>query len=178
MAERGQAAVVNSRQLIDILAELRYPHDRIGRILYLTASRVGEVLPLSSACLRLDRLEIWQPKVQRTKSVPLSDSIKDAIAGLPADGFWFPGRHRGHVTVQAFERELHRVVELLDLDGMGIRTHSFRRSRATHLHNAGLPDRTIMALTGHRSLASFQRYLDPHAGNLAAAMAELDAALM
>ena len=42
----------------------------------------------------------------------------------------------------------------------GVSTHIFRRSLATHLYDAGVPLRQIMAITGHASLASLTSYLN------------------
>ncbi|MEM1307929.1 MAG: tyrosine-type recombinase/integrase [Cyanobacteria bacterium P01_H01_bin.153] len=38
--------------------------------------------------------------------------------------------------------------------------HSFRRSQATHLHQAGVPLRAIQRITGYKSLSALERYLD------------------
>ena len=46
------------------------------------------------------------------------------------------------------------------LEGLGISTHSFRRTALTNLSNAGVPLRMIQEINGHRSLTSLQRYLE------------------
>ncbi|MBD2233687.1 site-specific integrase [Phormidium tenue FACHB-1052] len=43
---------------------------------------------------------------------------------------------------------------------MEVSTHTFRRSLATHLYDAGVPLRQIMAITGHASLASLTSCLN------------------
>ena len=62
-----------------------------------------------------------------------------------------------------------RVRRACDLLGFeGVSTHTFRRWRsltggeslATHLYDAGVPLRQIMAITGHASLASLTSYLN------------------
>ncbi|WP_084668903.1 tyrosine-type recombinase/integrase [Spirulina major] len=42
----------------------------------------------------------------------------------------------------------------------GISTHSFRRTALTRMHNAGVPLAVIKELSGHRTLAALQRYLE------------------
>ena len=54
-----------------------------------------------------------------------------------------------------------RVRRACDLLGFeGVSTHTFRRSLATHLYDAGVPLRQIMAITGHASLVSLTSYLN------------------
>ena len=171
---RGHAAVVNRAELLDIYRELRYPHGAIARMAYLTASRVGEVLPLGSGSVVGDDLLIYQEKTEKPKSVPMSRPLVELVKSLPVSDRWFPGRAGGHLCYMAFNKELGRVVELLGLQGRGIRTHSFRRSRATHLDAAGVPHKAIMLLTGHSSLSSFERYLDASHAELGEYLAKID----
>jgi integrase/recombinase XerD len=42
----------------------------------------------------------------------------------------------------------------------GFSTHSFRRTALTQMSNAGIPLRVIQKLSGHRSLAVLQEYLE------------------
>jgi integrase/recombinase XerD len=48
---------------------------------------------------------------------------------------------------------------LAGLACLGITTHSFRRTALTKLSNAGVPLRVIQQISGHKSLASLQLYL-------------------
>jgi integrase/recombinase XerD len=65
---------------------------------------------------------------------------------------------RPHISTQAVDKAIRRACEYIGLEGVS--THSFRRSLATHLYDAGIPLRTIMAVTGHQSLASLTRYIN------------------
>ncbi|NET34931.1 MAG: site-specific integrase [Cyanothece sp. SIO1E1] len=65
---------------------------------------------------------------------------------------------RPHISARAVDKALRRTCELLGLEGVS--THSFRRSLATHLYDAGVPLRQIMEITGHATLASLTSYLD------------------
>jgi integrase/recombinase XerD len=42
----------------------------------------------------------------------------------------------------------------------GFSTHSFRRTALTQMSNAGIPLRVIQKISGHRSLAVLQEYLE------------------
>ena len=53
---------------------------------------------------------------------------------------------------------MRRACDLLGFEGVS--THTFRRSLATHLYDAGVPLRQIMAILGHASLASLTSYLN------------------
>ena len=52
---------------------------------------------------------------------------------------------------------LDQALAYVGLEGLGI---SFRRTALTNLSNAGVPLRVIQEISGHRSLASLQRYLE------------------
>jgi integrase len=171
---RGHAAVLCGSELLDIYGELRYPHDTIARLAYLSGSRIGEVLPLGSGSVVGNYLLIYQEKTKRPKSVPISYSLRELIKELPVGDRWFPGRSGGHLCYMAFNKELQRAVQLLGWNGRGIRTHSFRRSRATHLDAAGVPHKAIMLLTGHSSLSSFELYLDTSHAELGEYLAKID----
>ena len=43
---------------------------------------------------------------------------------------------------------------------VGASTHSFRRIALTTLHNEGVPLRIIQTISGHKSLATLQKYLE------------------
>jgi integrase/recombinase XerD len=45
----------------------------------------------------------------------------------------------------------------------GVSSHSFRRSALTAAHQAGLSLREVAEISGHRSLAALERYLDQDA---------------
>ena len=43
---------------------------------------------------------------------------------------------------------------------VGVSTHSFRRTALTRLHQQGVPLRIIQEISGHKSLATLQKYLE------------------
>lgn len=72
----------------------------------------------------------------------------DVVAELPP---------RQHISTSAVNRAIAIAADRLGYEGVS--SHSLRRSMATHLYNDGIPLRTIMAITGHQSLASLTYYL-------------------
>ena len=67
-------------------------------------------------------------------------------------------------TRQTADRALKRTAESLGIKGAS--THSFRRSAAQAVVNAGVPVFKAMAITNHKSVASFQEYIDLKAADL------------
>jgi integrase/recombinase XerD len=54
-----------------------------------------------------------------------------------------------------------KLAEKLGIEGMS--SHSFRRSAPTAAHQAGLNLREVAEISGHRSPAALERYLDQDA---------------
>jgi integrase/recombinase XerD len=186
---RGQAEVLSQDQLAELWEELRPPHVLITQLAYYTGSRISEVCSLQVADISAGKVVVRQHKTDRTKEVVMVPQLKSAIAlaQLPDSGYLFPaakwtratvkqyriqrhrtgGHHfervgerppRQHISTRAVDKALRRTCDLLGFEG--VTTHSFRRSLATHLYDAGVPLRQIMAITGHASLASLTSYLN------------------
>jgi integrase/recombinase XerD len=186
---RGQAEVLSGDQLAQLWAELDPPHVVITQLAYYTGSRISEVCALQAEDIRAGKIVIHQTKTARTKEVVVVPPLKEAItqAQLPSSGGLFPpakwtratvkqyriqrhgdGTHhfervgerppRKHISPRAVDKALRRACDLLGFEGVS--THTFRRSLATHLYDAGVPLRQIMAITGHASLASLTSYLN------------------
>jgi len=159
----GQAAVLSPEQLRQLWAELDQPYRLIGELAYFTAARVGEVVQLQAKDIQGDRIiyRATTTKTRTTKTATIPRQLKEAIApaNLPSAGYLFPSSGtKGHITTRAVDKHLRRAADLLGLDGVSL--HSFRRSQATHLHQAGVPLRAIQRITGHKSLSALERYLD------------------
>jgi integrase/recombinase XerD len=161
----------------------------ITQLAYYTGSRISEVCALTAEDIRAGKIVIHQTKTDRTKEVVVVPPLKEAItqAQLPSSGVLFPpakwtratvkqyriqrhgdGTHhfervgerppRKHISPRAVDKALRRACDLLGFEGVS--THTFRRSLATHLYDAGVPLRQIMAITGHASLASFDQLFE------------------
>jgi len=139
-------------------------------ILYATGLRVSELiaLPLSAAGTESQLLAI-KGKGGRERLVPLSGEAKDAIKryrGLlaqsphPVDSAWlFPAdSESGHVTRQAFARDLKLVAALAGLDTRRISPHVLRHAFASHLLQNGADLRVVQELLGHADVSTTQIY--------------------
>ncbi len=160
----------------------------IAQLAYYTGSRISEVCSLRGEDISAGKIVVHQSKTDRTKEVVMVPQLKAAIAQaqLPSSGYLFPAAKwtratvkqyriqrqagsyhfervgerppRQHISTRAVDKALRKTCDLLGLEGVS--THTFRRSLATHLYDAGVPLRQIMAITGHASLASLTSYLN------------------
>jgi integrase/recombinase XerD len=62
------------------------------------------------------------------------------------------------VSTQSIDQFFRKTFDWIGVEGGS--THSFRRSRLTHLLNEGWNLREIMDISGHKNLMSLQQYLD------------------
>lgn len=159
----GQAAVLTPVMLQQLWDELDQPYRLATQICYFTAARCGEVVSLERSDLHPERIiyQARKTKTKTTREAPVTPQLAEALNAvtLPTQGFIFPsGSRTGHITVRAVDKHLRRAAELIGVGGVS--THSFRRSQATHLHQAGVPLRAIQRITGHATLAALERYLD------------------
>lgn len=188
VSRKGQAEVLNQDQLAQLWGELNFPHSLIAQLAYYTGSRISEVCSLKIEDISAGQVVVRQHKTDRTKEVVIVPQLKAAIAQaqLPSSGYLFPAAKwtratvkqyriqrqdgsyhfervgerppRQHISTRAVDKALRKTCDLLGLEGVS--THTFRRSLATHLYDAGVPLRQIMAITGHASLASLTSYLN------------------
>ncbi len=139
------------------------PYRIVCEIAYFTAARVGEVVQLQAQDVSdrnlTYRASTTKTCTTRTATIPRQLATALSQADLPSAGYLFPSSStKGHSTTRAVDKHLRRAADLLGLDGVSL--HSFRRSQATHLHQAGVPLRAIQRITGHKSLSALERYLD------------------
>jgi integrase/recombinase XerD len=186
---KGQAEVLSQEQLHQLWTTLNQPHNLITQLAYYTGSRISEVCSLKAEDISAGKVVIRQYKTARTKEVVIVPQLKAAIsaAALPAKGHLFPAAKwtratvkryrikrqlvgtyhfeqvgelpsRAHISPRAVDKALRKACNELGFEGVS--THTFRRSLATHLYDAGVPLRQIMEITGHASLASLTSYLN------------------
>lgn len=101
---------------------------------------------------------------RHTREIDVHPQLKEYLeAYLAADfdpkkTYLFPGRHgRGHLHKGSADLILRTTCHRLEIEGVS--THSFRRTALTRMSDAGVPLRHIQAISGHRTLASLERYL-------------------
>ncbi len=147
-----------------------------GLCLYTTA-RINEACSLHTADVYLSdgrvRVRITFRRAttkgkQETRSVPVSLELKQLLETYQIDSkrtsfaarpYLFPGRWgRGHICPESADAILRAAFKRLGIEGAS--THSFRRTSITWMHNERVPIKHIQSISGHRSLAALQRYID------------------
>lgn len=151
--------------------------DAMARDLFIlgvyTASRYQNYSRLSTDNIVDGRIQFVQPKTGESVLIPLSSRVK---AVLERNGGAAP-----KITEQELGRRLKEICHTLGgtfLETYDVRktqggrvvvtkmakwqkvsAHTARRTGATILHLAGVPDFQLMKITGHKTLQNFQRYL-------------------
>ena len=100
-----------------------------------------------------------------TRTIPVIEDLRSLLAAWQPNAgatYLFPGRHSNHHWRHIHpEAASHILAEACSRVGMeGFSTHSFRRTALTQMSNAGIPLRVIQKISGHRSLAVLQEYLE------------------
>ena len=185
----GRAAILTSTQINLLFSEgFANPRDKalFGVCLY-AAARINEACTL----LRGDVigfkgvrsvlvLRSYNTKgKQSTREIQIHPQLKEYIEEHHRTDRWhtrphlFPGRHgRNHIRKVSADAILREVCKKLEIEGVS--THSFRRTALTRMSDAGVPLRHIQAISGHKTLASLERYLGVTEQQKESAIATLD----
>jgi integrase/recombinase XerD len=138
-------------------------------MLYATGLRVSELiaLPLSAATTR-ERFLVVRGKGDKDRLVPLNEAARAAAAAhlallrqqSAADGRWlFPSDgESGHLTRQAFGRDLKTLAAEAGLSPAKVSPHVLRHAFASHLLQNGADLRVVQELLGHADIATTQIY--------------------
>jgi integrase/recombinase XerD len=108
-----------------------------------------------------------------TRSIPMCAELNELLEAYSSDKeFLFPGRWgRGHIHPDSADKILRAAFDELDIEGAS--THSFRRTCLTKMHLEGVPTKVIKKISGHKTLAALDRYLDVSDEDLQAAVNKL-----
>jgi integrase len=147
------------------------------RMALAAADRRTRAMILLGACCGLRRAEIASAhsdnlvmgqlrvlgKGSRTRVIPLSDVVIQALAGLPK-GFYFPGNANGHLSAPYVGKLLSRAL------GEGWTGHTLRHRFASVAYTADRDLRAIQTLLGHSDPQTTARYTAVPDGALRAAV--------
>ncbi len=140
-------------------------------LLYATGLRVSELVSLSRHALRgRDPLIAIKGKGGRERMVVISEPARQAVdlyraalkARTPgaAEGPWlFPAdSDSGHLTRQAFARDLKDVAVAAGIAAHRVSPHVLRHAFASHLLQNGADLRIVQELLGHADISTTQIY--------------------
>ena len=137
-------------------------------LLYASGLRVSELVSLPAGAARTrDRFLIVKGKGGKERRVPLTETARQAardyVALCEAQGpigpWLFPAEgDAGHLTRQAFARDLKVLAGAAGLRADRISPHVLRHAFASHLLQNGADLRVVQELLGHADIATTQIY--------------------
>ncbi|MGI0500235.1 tyrosine-type recombinase/integrase [Limnospira platensis] len=151
-----------------LLSIMRYTGERVGAVRLLQVYDVyadgSSQIALPEITFRSETRKRAGGKEGGVRQVPISQKLREILGTYRIGGgdflFPSPSDHSSPVTVQAIDSFHRKAIAQLGLQNEGYSLHSYRRTFITKLYNKGVNTRTIMAITGHKSMASLQRYID------------------
>jgi integrase/recombinase XerD len=152
-------------------------------MLYATGMRVSELVGLKAAALRRDaRFFTVRGKGGHERIVPLTDKARAAVARYVAgrtgqggaESPWlFPSfGASGHITRQAFARDLKDLAVSVGIAAGKVSPHVLRHAFASHLLQNGADLRVVQQLLGHADISTTQIYTHVLEERLRALVAE------
>jgi integrase len=134
----------------------------IIELLLITGARLGEVLSLRWEDTTGGFLRFVDTKNGRPRRLPITARIAEILASVPRRGgdFVFVSwrtRARYKCVLTGFKAALKDA----GIDPTGVVIHTLRHTALSRMMDAGLDVRTIMEVSGHRSLGMLERYTHP-----------------
>jgi integrase/recombinase XerD len=179
-----QAKTLNERELqrlLDHVATTKSPERNRAMLLltHLAGMRVGEVAAVrvcdvvaSDGSVRDEiNLSAAQTKGNRSRAVLLNERIRAELASYmktvkvrDSKQALFATQRSAAFTANSLTQIMNGIYRNAGFDGAS--SHSGRRGFLTNLAEKGVSVRVMMALAGHRNMATTQRYIDLRPGVL------------
>lgn len=140
--------------------------------LYNIGLRVSEVCGLKGDAYSRDEkdawIKVWQPKMKRWKSVPISQELYEKMRAyimsnhIQKDEYIFKNRSGGAYNADTFCKQIkrHLVKAGISEEEYKFRAHDFRHTVATRLYRGGVSIEVIRDYLGHRDSDMTRQYLD------------------
>jgi|TARA_R100000030_G_scaffold100195_1_gene92683 integrase/recombinase XerD len=172
----GKSACLTRGQVERFCASLPEKYSLLAELMYFSAGRVQEITTIKVRNINnndgLLTLEKSSTKTKETRQVPIPNSVMESLVGwirsheLNDDDFIFFTDSKNtkfkkgekSISTQSVDKFFRKQFDWDGIDGAS--THSFRRSRLTHLLEKGWNLKEIMDISGHKDLKSLQQYLD------------------
>jgi len=172
----GKSICLTPSQIETLVSNLPVKYGLLAELLYYSAGRVKEITTIQVRNLNfkegLITLEKSSTKTKETRQIPIHTRVMEdlkhwvMINDLKKDSYIFftdsknTKYEKGEkpVSTQSVDQFFRKAFDWIGVDGAS--THSFRRSRLTHLLKAGWNLAEIKKISGHKSLVSLQAYLD------------------
>ena len=173
---KGKSKVLDTNQLDNLISNLPQKHHKlIASICRNTACRISEACQLKWEDIRSDKKIYFPKEITKGKlnprEIPIPEELYDQLmqfkvecSHLKAENiepkcYLFKSRNPNeHFSVRGFQHALKAAIERTNLQGAS--SHSFRRTSLTTAHNAGVPTRHLMAVSGHASMDTLAGYLE------------------
>lgn len=170
--ERKKTRLIKNRELEKLFAYLdradreglEHPSFTFGiRLQFAFAARMSEIIMMRWDWIDLDeRRVVWPDSKTGGISKPLTDEAVELLACVPrreGSPFVCPAIHRPdrYLSPHSYWSAWKRIIAAAGVDYVG--THGIRHRSATDIANSGVPLRVGMALTAHKTITSFMRYV-------------------
>jgi integrase/recombinase XerD len=164
-----RAAVLNADQISAMLAAASPRDAALVVLMVVGAMRVGEATLLAWEDVQECSITIpgGVTKTGATRNFTLPPAACQwlqqwrEVCPTTKKGWVFPGIAGQPLSVRGAQTAISKLAEKVGI--AGVSSHSFRRSALTAAHQAGLSLREVAEISGHRSLAALERYLDQDA---------------
>lgn len=128
-------------------------------LLYVTAARAEEIIHLKLEDIRLEeQLVILTGKGNKQRIVPIMENTKKLMIQYLKENKIARGFLFGENTTYSMLKHLLLKINQMNIISKKITSHTFRRSRATHLLEAGVNILYIQELLGHEDISTTQEY--------------------
>jgi integrase/recombinase XerD len=172
----GKSACLTKDQIEIFCSNLPIKYSLLAELMYFSAGRVKEITTIRVRNLNFKdgtlTIEKSSTKTKESRMVPIHPRVMEGLQSwikeheLKIDDHIFFtdskntkfSKGEKPITTQSVDQFFRRTFDYIGI--VGGSTHSFRRSRLTHLLQKGWNLREIMDISGHKNLVSLQQYLD------------------